>query len=98
VNHLTDLAIRYVDQWRLDEKTVHGARPGQSRPALTSANVVQNSLIAMGKAHGFKADRWESGSTFLGAQYFQQTLLGGIENAMGMETFCQGPNQPEHGS
>ncbi len=30
-----------------------------------------------------------TGSTFPGAQYFQQMLLGGIESAMGMKPFCQ---------
>ena len=47
---------------------------------------------------GHDAGDWESGSTFPGAQYFQQMLLGGIESAMGMEAFCQGPSQPQHGS
>ena len=47
---------------------------------------------------GHDAGDWEAGSTFPGAQYFQQMLLGGIESAMGMEAFCQGPSQPQHGS
>src|ERR1700729_2661160 len=47
---------------------------------------------------GHDAGDWESGSTFPGAQYFQQMLLGGIESVMGMAAFCQGPSHPQHGS
>jgi uncharacterized protein len=39
---------------------------------------------------GHDAGDWETGSTFPGAQYFQQMVLGGIESAMGMKPFCQG--------
>ena len=39
---------------------------------------------------GHDAGDWESPSTFPGAQYFQQMLLGGMESAMGMKPFCQG--------
>ena len=46
---------------------------------------------------GHDAGDWQSGSTFPGAQYFQQMLLGGIESAMGMKAFCQGPSH-QHGS
>jgi hypothetical protein len=42
---------------------------------------------------GHDAGDWESPSAFPGAQYFQQMLLGGIESAMGMKPFCQGPAQ-----
>jgi type 1 glutamine amidotransferase len=38
---------------------------------------------------GHDAGDWTSGSTFPGAQYFQQMLLGGMESAMGMKPFCQ---------
>jgi type 1 glutamine amidotransferase len=47
---------------------------------------------------GHDAGDWESGSTFPGAQYFQQMLLGGIESAMGMASFCQGPSQGQNGN
>lgn len=46
---------------------------------------------------GHDAGDWEAGSTFPGAQYFQQMLLGGIESAMGMTSFCQGPSQNQNG-
>lgn len=38
---------------------------------------------------GHDAGDWTTGSTFPGAQYFQQMLLGGMESAMGMKPFCQ---------
>jgi type 1 glutamine amidotransferase len=47
---------------------------------------------------GHDAGDWQTGSTFPGAQYFQQMLLGGIETAMGMTSFCQGPAQHQNGS
>jgi hypothetical protein len=47
---------------------------------------------------GHDAGDWQTGSTFPGAQYFQQMLLGGIESAMGMTSFCQGPAQHQNGS
>jgi type 1 glutamine amidotransferase len=47
---------------------------------------------------GHDAGDWEAGSTFPGARYFQQMLLGGIESAMGMTSFCQGPGRPPNGS
>jgi type 1 glutamine amidotransferase len=42
---------------------------------------------------GHDAGDWETPSTFPGAQYFQKMLLGGIESAMGMKSFCQGTDQ-----
>jgi len=42
---------------------------------------------------GHDAGDWESPSTFPGARYFQQMVLGGIESAMGMKPFCEGPGQ-----
>ena len=44
---------------------------------------------------GHDAGDWQSPSAFPGAQYFQQMVLGGIESAMGMKPFCQGPGKPK---
>lgn len=38
---------------------------------------------------GHDAGDWETGSTFPGAADFQKMMLGGIESAMGMKSFCQ---------